>query len=470
MKKPNLAFCLAGTAAVSLSVVLLLIGFYSFNSFTKKLVYEQLFTSVHYIEALRQYSEDLSRAAIIYAITGDSDARKKYYNILNINDKLVTPRNFSSQDFTSDQDGSLKNNSLNIFMTKEGFSPEESAKLELAQNLIRDTIPIELAAMENVGRGSSLWETSLKALSMLTDGSYLATKAQILNLINETQLMLSKRTRLAEEKSLKQTEGLIFLLLFAIATFAASSTALFWLERRRSSDLEKGFYHDPLTKLANRAYLDAYLKRVTTKARAQEEIVVLAFLDLNGFKAINDIFGHARGDTVLKNVAKCLLAYVREKDLVARYGGDEFVVVFVAPAAHRDQTLARLKKALRSSFKQLARDAENIKVTAAVGISIYPQPAPSLAALLRTADQAMYAAKGYDTPLAVSEYAPKEILGSKIKEPRHHPPKPQREDEQSTQVQQETRTQHLRQRHVATPIDDGIRRGGDGQHESTTAR
>jgi len=56
----------------------------------------------------------------------------------------------------------------------------------------------------------------------------------------------------------------------------------------------------------------------------------------------------------------------------------EFAVVFVAPAAHRDQTLARLKKALRSSFKRLARDAENIKVTAAVGISIYPQPAPSL--------------------------------------------------------------------------------------------
>ena len=70
MKKPNLAFCLAGAAAVSLSVVLLLIGFYSFNSFTKKLVYEQLFASVNDIEALRQYSEDLSRAAIIYAITG----------------------------------------------------------------------------------------------------------------------------------------------------------------------------------------------------------------------------------------------------------------------------------------------------------------------------------------------------------------------------------------------------------------
>lgn len=95
---------------------------------------------------------------------------------------------------------------------------------------------------------------------------------------------------------------------------------------------------------------------------------------------------------------------------------------------------------------------------------------PSLAAPLRTADQAMYAAKGYDTPLAVSEYAPKEVWGSKIKEPRHHPPEPQREDEQSAQVQQETRTQHLQQRHVATPIDDGIRRRGDGQHESTTAR
>jgi diguanylate cyclase (GGDEF)-like protein len=195
-------------------------------------------------------------------------------------------------------------------------------------------------------------------------------------------------------------------LAFAVVTLAASAIALFWLEKRRSSGFEKSSFHDPLTKLANRAYLDLYLKLVTSTAKAHEEIVVLAFLDLNGFKGINDIFGHAQGDMVLKSVAKSLLVHVREKDLVARYGGDEFVVVFVSPAEHREQCLARMRKALHASFKQLAKEVENIKIRAAVGISIYPSPATSITMLLRTADQAMYAAKGTENLLTVREFTP----------------------------------------------------------------
>jgi diguanylate cyclase (GGDEF)-like protein len=289
-------------------------------------------------------------------------------------------------------------------MKQMGFSPEESAKLELAQNMTRDMIQIELAAMEEVERGGGSKESSLRALYMLTDEVCLAAKAQIINLIEETQIMVNKRTRLVMEKTLKQTEGFFLLLVSAVVVFAASASALFWLEKRRSLKFEKNSFHDPLTKLANRAYLDLYLKLVTSTAKLHDEIVVLAFLDLNGFKGINDIFGHAQGDMVLKSVAKCLLAHVREKDLVARYGGDEFVVVFVAPAAHREQTLTRMKKALHAAFKQLATDIEKIKVGAAVGISVYPRPASSITMLLRTADQAMYAAKGTDNLLTVSEF------------------------------------------------------------------
>ena len=147
-----------------------------------------------------------------------------------------------------------------------------------------------------------------------------------------------------------------------------------------------------------------YLKLVTSKANANEEIVALAFVDLNGFKAINDNFGHAEGDAVLKSVASSLLAHIRENDLVARYGGDEFVIVFVAPATHREQTLSRMKKALRTSFKQLGNDKQKTKVGAAVGISVYPYPSTSITMLLRHADEAMYEVKGIDTPLAVREY------------------------------------------------------------------
>jgi diguanylate cyclase (GGDEF)-like protein len=411
MKKPTIAFCLAGVAAISFALILLVFCFYIVTWFNKKLIYEQRFASVIFIEEFRQSSEDLSRAAITYAATADSRFQEKYRNILDIREGITAPRNFDYQELYWNlapivsvlKDGLKTHRPLIDMMKQMGFGPEESAKLELAHNMTRDMIQIELAAMEEVERGGGSKESALRALYLLTDEAYLATKAQILNLIDETQTMVNKRTRLAVEKAHRQTEGVFFLLVSAVVAFAASASALFWLEKRRSTKLEKTSYHDPLTKLAKRAYLDLYLKLVTSKAKTDGEIVVLAFLDLNGFKGINDIFGHAQGDMVLKSVAKCLLAHVREKDLVARYGGDEFVVVFVAPSEHREQTLTRIKKALHSAFKQLATDIENIKVGAAVGISIYPRPATSITMLLRTADQAMYAAKGTDNLLMVRE-------------------------------------------------------------------
>ena len=412
MKKPKIASCLAGVAAISFALILLVLCFYIVTWFNKKLIYEQRFASVLFIEEFRQSSEDLSRAAIAYAATADWQFKEKYRNILDISEGITSPQNFEYQElywnlapFVSVLKDGLKTHRPLIDMMKQmGFSPEESTKLETAHNMTCDMIQIELAAMEEVERGGGSKESSLQALYMLTDEAYLATKTQIINLIDETQSMVHKRTRLAMEKTLRQTESFFLLLLSAVVAFAASASALFWLEKRRSSKLEKSSYHDPLTKLANRAYLDLYLKLVTSKAKTDGEVVVLAFLDLNGFKGINDIFGHAQGDFVLKSVAKGLLAHVREKDLIARYGGDEFVVVFVAPAAHREQTLTRMKKALHSAFKQLATDIQNIKVGAAVGISVYPRPATSITMLLRTADQAMYAAKGTDNLLTVREY------------------------------------------------------------------
>ena len=411
MKKPKIAFWLAGVVAISFAVILLVLIFYIVTWFNKKLIYEKRFASVLFIEEVRQTSEDLSRAAIAYAATGNSRFKEKYRNILDIRDGITAPRNFDNEELYSHwapivntlEDG-LKTHRPLMEMTKQlGFSPEESAKLELASNLTRDMMRIERAAMEEVERSGGSKESALQALYMLTDQAYLASKARIINLIDETQAMVNKRTRLAVEKTLRQTEGFFLLLLSAVVAFAASASALFWLEKRRFTKLEKSSYHDQLTKLANRAYLDLYLKLVTSKAKADAEIVVLSFVDLNGFKGINDIFGHAQGDMVLKSVAKCLLGHVRENDLVARYGGDEFVVVFVAPVAHREQTLTRMKKSLHSAFKQIATDIENIKVGAAVGISIYPRPSTSITMLLRTADQAMYSAKGTDNLLTVRE-------------------------------------------------------------------
>lgn len=414
MKKPKTTFLLTISAMISFAVIFIIIGLYAFNWLSEKTLYEHRFGSIILIDKLRQSTEDLTRSALIYAASGDLRFKEKYHHILDARNGLTALQKFHYQKlhwnlfpFVSLSDDTFNPNESVFELTKYiGFSPEESAQLELIQTKTNTMIQIELLAMEEFEHGNGSKASSLKALSILSNASYLSSQAQILTLIDETQNRVIERTRLAVQKTRQQTKGLFLLLLSAIGAFAASSSARFFLEKTRASELEKISYHDRLTKLANRAYLDLYLKLVTSKANANEEIVALAFVDLNGFKAINDNFGHAEGDAVLKSVASSLLAHIRENDLVARYGGDEFVIVFVAPATHREQTLSRMKKALRTSFKQLGNDKQKTKVGAAVGISVYPYPSTSITKLLRHADEAMYDVKGIDTPLAVREYTP----------------------------------------------------------------
>jgi len=172
MKKPKIAFCLAGVAAISFALILLVFCFYIVTWFNKKLIYEQRFASVLFIEEFRQSSEDLSRAAITYAATADSRFQEKYRNILDIREGITSSRNFDYQELywnlaplvSALKDGLKTHRPLIDMMKQMGFGPEESAKLELAHNMTRDMIQIELAAMEEVERGGGTKESALRAL------------------------------------------------------------------------------------------------------------------------------------------------------------------------------------------------------------------------------------------------------------------------------------------------------------------
>lgn len=293
-----------------------------------------------------------------------------------------------------------------VILLASGFAHGESANLEISKNLTGEMIKREREGLAEGAHGKAYSETSIKARGSRSNEGGAAAKANNFTSNDETKIMAMERTHLLLENSVRKSKWSLILMLSGVIAFATSTGGLFFLEKRRSSVFEKNSYHDPLTKLANRAYLDVYLKLATSRAASKGEIVMLAFLDLNEFKALNDIFGHAHGDTLLKKVSSSLLHYVHKQDLVARYGGDEFVVVFVAPATHCKQALARMKRAIRLSFKQLANDIENLKVSAAVGISIYPSPSPSIALLLSHADEAMYAVKNAEAPLTIGEYAP----------------------------------------------------------------
>ncbi|MBI2584951.1 MAG: GGDEF domain-containing protein [Rhodospirillales bacterium] len=178
-----------------------------------------------------------------------------------------------------------------------------------------------------------------------------------------------------------------------VPALAAAGRALMLAERaeRRLAELERLAVTDALTGLLNRRGLEAELKRVMAAARRYREKGVLIFVDLDGFKPINDTYGHAAGDAVLAHVARLLAAHIRATDFAARLGGDEFAVLLT-----RTDWQQGLKRA--ESFDALINGAtvawqgRAIAVHASFGFQTYGSGDDLLRAL-NEADHAMYAAK-----------------------------------------------------------------------------
>jgi diguanylate cyclase (GGDEF)-like protein len=151
--------------------------------------------------------------------------------------------------------------------------------------------------------------------------------------------------------------------------------------------------HDELTGLPNRRLFGARLDdAITGKRREDREAIGLLFCDLDGFKAINDRFGHAVGDELLRQVAHRLTSTVRDGDQVARLSGDEFAILLprVVDAPEAEVVAGRIVAALAEPFDI---DGRIVSITASVGIALDAQREIPGDVLLRDADQAMYAAK-----------------------------------------------------------------------------
>lgn len=148
---------------------------------------------------------------------------------------------------------------------------------------------------------------------------------------------------------------------------------------------------DVLTGLPNRRYLDERLESEIGRARRYGKPLTLAMVDIDHFKRINDTYGHAAGDAVLRQVAHVLLAQTRDADFTARYGGEEFVLVLPETDVPAALLVAeRIRKAMAAAFLQLP-DGRELSVTASLGIAAFRNGTAD--ELLRHADRAMYAAK-----------------------------------------------------------------------------
>ncbi len=161
------------------------------------------------------------------------------------------------------------------------------------------------------------------------------------------------------------------------------------LAARRAEHLARS---DGLTGLANRHQLMDTLPRAVARAQRSGKRLALAFFDLDGFKLVNDLLGHAAGDEMLRITAQRLAQGARQGDLVARLGGDEFVVLF-EPAPEQEQ-LAQLGARLIAEVCQpVLLEGRQARVGCSVGISVFPQDASDATEMLRHADAAMYDAK-----------------------------------------------------------------------------
>jgi diguanylate cyclase (GGDEF)-like protein/PAS domain S-box-containing protein len=157
------------------------------------------------------------------------------------------------------------------------------------------------------------------------------------------------------------------------------------------AQIERQANYDALTGLANRTLLNTRLHQAIARANETREEVAVAFIDLDQFKFINDTFGHELGDNLLQSMADRLRSCVRETDLVARQGGDEFVLLL---NGYRAEDLAgviqRVHGAIAQPWKAGSRE---FHVSSSIGVAIYPVDGRNADVLLRNADAAMYKAK-----------------------------------------------------------------------------
>lgn len=166
-------------------------------------------------------------------------------------------------------------------------------------------------------------------------------------------------------------------------------------ERRRGEEqLTFLAYHDSLTGLPNRILIEQQLELAIARARRRDGAVVMMFVDLDDFKGVNDRFGHGAGDRLLTAVATRLHGVLRDSDLLARQGGDEFIVLLTDlsddPGPVAESVAGKLLDALREPFVVAGVE---LRTGASIGISVYPDDAADTDALLRHADAAMYQAK-----------------------------------------------------------------------------
>jgi diguanylate cyclase (GGDEF)-like protein/PAS domain S-box-containing protein len=163
-------------------------------------------------------------------------------------------------------------------------------------------------------------------------------------------------------------------------------------QKQKEALLARIAYYDALTGLPNRLLFNESVGRAMSDVRDRKRFLAIMFIDLDRFKTINDTLGHNTGDSLIHSVAQRLKSCVLKDDVVTRFGGDEFIILF--PNLVRVQDAAALaQKIIRALSRSFVLEGRELFITASIGISIYPMDGDDIETLVKNADCAMYFAK-----------------------------------------------------------------------------
>ncbi|TWI54462.1 sensor domain-containing diguanylate cyclase [Halalkalibacter nanhaiisediminis] len=158
-------------------------------------------------------------------------------------------------------------------------------------------------------------------------------------------------------------------------------------------ELKQMAFFDDLTDLPNRKSLDRHIEKALARSKRHNHNFILLFIDLDDFKIVNDTIGHDAGDELLKEVVKRLNQSIREEDLVARIGGDEFIVVFEETSTDEIENIAQ--RIIEGVSLPYSIDEKEAKISLSIGVSVYPDDGEDKETLIEHADKAMYFAKNH---------------------------------------------------------------------------
>ncbi len=252
----------------------------------------------------------------------------------------------------------------------------------------------QISQLEEQGYAYTLWRNLpengdkqiLSCARLVADGEPLDYPIDLPNSVWTLSIVPAEGWLSLEWVALRGFTGLLICLLLAFL----AGTICDLINKKRQLEFLSGT--DPLTRLPNRLRLSQSFTEALLHAKVHERLLAVCFLDMNGFKRINDTFGHRAGDCLLVDFSQRLKPQLHKRDFLARIGGDEFVLLLEGETV--ESIRARLDDLLGVVCTPFTIAEKPQRISLSMGVSLYPQDGRDMDTLLRRADEAMYRAKG----------------------------------------------------------------------------